>query len=159
MNLSGLVEVLNPFSEFTFTDTPHAPDPDGGQFLGLGHAVYGLPRYLQQLSSLLESQQPCRLKIIFHRRYKPQCRCHDHFKRSRPFIGKSSRLRSGRGCTEVVDENQAIEARTIPAGTDRETDSTAPQGTIETKTSLGAAAIQRNNQRSELKGANYATDK
>jgi hypothetical protein len=104
MNLSQLVEALNEFDEFAFTDTPLAAYLESGQFVALNHAVQRSLRHLQQHSGFLESQKTQRLKIVFHRRYKPieQCRCHHPFKCSRPFIGKSSSLRSQRDGTEVV---------------------------------------------------------
>ena len=104
MNLSPLVEALNEFDEFSFLDTPLATDLESGHFVALSHAVQRSLRHLQQLSGFLESQKTQRLKIIFHRRYKPieQCQCHHPFKCGRPFIGKSSSLRSQRDGTEVV---------------------------------------------------------
>ena len=104
MNLSPLVEALNEFDEFALSDTPLAADLESGQFLALSHAVQRSLRHLEQHSGFLESKKTQRLKIIFHRRYKPieQCQCHHPFKCSRPFIGKSSSLRSQRDGTEVV---------------------------------------------------------
>ena len=64
MNLSQLVEASNPFGDFIFTETPLAPDPNGGHFLALGHAVQRFRTYLQQLSGFLESQKTWR--IISH---------------------------------------------------------------------------------------------
>jgi len=104
MNLSPLVEALNEFDEFAFLDTPLVADLESGHFVALSHAVQRSIRHLHQLSGFLESQKTQRLKIIFHRRYKPieQCQCHHPFKCGRPFIGKSSSLRSRRDGTEVV---------------------------------------------------------
>src|SRR6266850_3205832 len=105
MNLSPLVEALNESDEFAFLDTPLAADLESGQSVALNHhPVQRSLRHLQQLSGFLESQKTQRLKIIFHRRYKPieQCQCHHPFKCGRPFIGKSSSLRSQRDGTEVV---------------------------------------------------------
>lgn len=92
MNLSPLVEALNEFDEFALSDTPLAADLESGQFLALSHAVQRSLRHLQQHSGFLESKKTQRLKIIFHRRYKPieQCQCHHPFKCGRPFIRKIS---------------------------------------------------------------------
>ena len=92
MNLSQLVEALNEFDEFALSDTPLAADLESGQFVALNHALQRSLRHLQQHSGFLESEKTQRLKIIFHRRYKPieQCQCHHPFKCSRPFIGKAA---------------------------------------------------------------------
>jgi hypothetical protein len=97
MNLSSqLVEVLNPFGEFAFTDTPLATDlEESGRTLDLNHAVQRSRRHLQRLGRLFESQKMQRGNIIFHRRDPPypleeQWQCHDVSEYSHPFIGKRS---------------------------------------------------------------------
>ena len=71
MNLSQLVEAVNEFDEFAFTDTPLAADlKESGGTVALKHyAAQRSLRHLQQHSGFLQSQKTQRLKIIFHRRY------------------------------------------------------------------------------------------
>jgi hypothetical protein len=68
MNLSPLVEALNEFDEFAFTDTPLTTDLESGQFFAPDQAFYRSLRHLQQLSDLAGSEQLQRIKISFHRR-------------------------------------------------------------------------------------------
>jgi len=94
MNLSPLVEALNEFDEFALSDTPLAADLESGQFLALNLAVQRSLRHLEQHSGFLESKKTQRLKIIFHRRYKPieQCQCHHPLSVAARLLGKSAVL-------------------------------------------------------------------
>jgi len=88
-----LVEILHPLGEMAFSHTPLAANLERGQFLALEHPVHRSPGQSQQFSSLLESQQRKRLRLIFGRRFHcaqiEQRQGHGGSKRSRPFVGKS----------------------------------------------------------------------